>query len=356
MISLKIRKYIANIHNFLAVFMFDHYYFVLFMPPSLDHIRSVVKEELNAFDQRIKSAMKSRVYLLDKISYYIVRTKGKQFRPLITILCAKLFGNVNEKSYNAAVLVELLHTATLVHDDVVDEAHQRRGFFSINALWKNKIAVLVGDYLLSRGLLTALENKHFDLLELLSTSVKEMSEGELMQLEKSRKLDISEADYFTIISQKTASLICSACTCGAISTMSPMNEKHLDLIKTFGTKLGIAFQIKDDLMDLSPDDTGKPKIHDIKEKKMTLPLISALSQASSSLRKDIIGRIRKDSEDEQNIQVVLDFIREYRGVEIASQKMNEYKDQCLELLKELPQNSINEALQELCHYVTVRTK
>lgn len=326
------------------------------MAPSLNHIRSVVTDELGVFDERFRTAMKSRVSLLDKITYYIVKTKGKQFRPLITVLCAKLYGPVNEKSYNAAVLVELLHTATLVHDDVVDDAHQRRSFFSINALWKNKIAVLVGDYLLSRGLLTALENKHFDLLEILSTSVKEMSEGELMQLEKSRKLDITEEDYFTIIRQKTASLICSACTCGAKSTMETEDEKQLQLVKDFGTNLGIAFQIKDDLMDLSADDTGKPKIHDIKEKKMTLPLISALRRAPSSESKDIIRRIRSNSEDKENIRIVLKFIHDYNGIELATVKMNEYRDKSLNILKLLPQNTINEALQELCHYVTLRSK
>ena len=246
---------------------------------------------------------------------------------MITVLCAKLYGPVNEKSYNAAVLVELLHTATLVHDDVVDDAHQRRSFFSINALWKNKIAVLVGDYLLSRGLLTALENKHFDLLEILSTSVKEMSEGELMQLEKSRKLDITEEDYFTIIRQKTASLICSACTCGAKSTMETEDEKQLQLVKDFGTNL----------FDLGTDDVGKPLGIDIKEKKMTLPLISALRRAPSSESKDIIRRIRSNSEDKENIRIVLKFIHDYNGIELATVKMNEYRDKSLDILKLLPQ-------------------
>lgn len=321
---------------------------------NLDQIRSNVKQELEGFDLQFKAAMKSKVYLLDKISYYIVKTKGKQFRPLISLLCGKLFAPITEKTYHAAVLVELLHTATLVHDDVVDDAHMRRSFFSINALWKNKIAVLVGDYLLSRGLLTALENKHFDLLEILSSSVKEMSEGELFQLEKSRKLDITEEDYFQIITQKTASLISSACTCGALST-NAASPDQINLIKSFGINLGIAFQIKDDLMDLSPDDTGKPKIHDIKEKKMTLPLISALSKSNDALNKKVIQMIRRDSENKETIQFVLNFIHEYHGVEIATQKMNDYKIKCLDILQQLPQNKINEALQELCHYVTQRT-
>ncbi len=321
---------------------------------TLSEIKAPVKTSLETFDFHFRQAMKSRVALLDKITYYIVKTKGKQLRPLLSLLCARLFGEVNEKSYHAATLVELLHTATLVHDDVVDDSYQRRGFFSIKALWKNKIAVLVGDYLLSRGLLTALRHKHFDLLEILSSSVSEMSEGELLQLEKARRLDITETIYFDIIHKKTASLIRSACLCGAKSTCQ--DEAALNWISDFGEKIGIAFQIKDDLMDLSDDDTGKPKIADIKEKKMTLPLITALEQAPRPLKRDIISLIRNQNEDPEAIQTVVHFIREYKGIERAKSKMEEYRDQAIALLKNLPQNEANQALEKLCYYVTDRRK
>lgn len=298
--------------------------------------------------------MSSQVALLDRITYYIARTKGKQFRPLIALLSARQFGTVNEKSHIAATLVELLHTATLVHDDVVDESFQRRGFFSIKALWKNKIAVLVGDYLLSRGLLTALNQKHFDLLEILSTAVSEMSEGELLQLEKARRLDITEAVYYQIIRQKTASLIRSACVCGARSTTS--DEVELERMHEFGESIGMAFQIKDDLMDLSNDFTGKPKIADIKEKKMTLPLIAALQNAPLPEKNRIIGLIRNQNEREKSIQSVIQFIHDYKGIEQAQVKMNEYRDKALAMLDLFPKNEANEALRKLCYFVTERQK
>ncbi|MBK9107069.1 MAG: polyprenyl synthetase family protein [Saprospiraceae bacterium] len=298
--------------------------------------------------------MKSRVSLLDKITYYIVKTRGKQLRPLISLLCAKLFGEINEKSYSAATLVELLHTATLVHDDVVDDSFQRRGFFSIKALWKNKIAVLVGDYLLSRGLLTALKRKHFDLLEILSTAVSEMSEGELLQLEKARRLDITEEIYFDIIKMKTASLITSACVCGAKSTTE--SDENLKQIEQFGAHLGIAFQIKDDLMDLSEENTGKPKISDIKEKKMTLPLILALASAPEPEKNQIIRFIRKYNEDPKAIKQVVDFIHKYNGVQEAQKKMNAYREVALTALQNLPDNDARTALEKLCYFVTERSK
>ncbi len=324
------------------------------MQYTLDEIKYPVRDGLETFDQHFRKAMKSTVPLLDTITYYLVKTRGKQLRPLISLLCAQLFGPLNPKSYSAATLVELLHTATLVHDDVVDDSFQRRGFFSIKALWKNKIAVLVGDYLLSRGLLNALQNKHFDLLEILSGSVSEMSEGELLQLEKARRLDITEAIYFDIIRKKTASLIRSACVCGARSTTE--NSEWLKLIGNFGESIGMAFQIKDDLMDLSDDPTGKPKIADIKEKKMTLPLILALSSAPGSEKKQIIQLIRKRNEDTQAIRQVVSFIHQYQGVEKAQRVMLQYRQQALEVLSQLPENPSREALEKLCYFITERSK
>lgn len=321
---------------------------------SLEDIKRPVNQALVEFDKHFRKAMSSKVALLDKITYYLVKTKGKQLRPLMALLSARMFGEINEKSYNAASLVELLHTATLVHDDVVDDSIERRGFFSIKALWKNKIAVLVGDYLLSRGLLTALNNKNFDLLEILSSSVSEMSEGELLQLEKARRLDITEEIYFQIIRQKTASLIRAACVCGAKSNTD--DRSALDLVHRFGENIGIAFQIKDDLMDLSNDVTGKPKIADIKEKKMTLPLISALNAAPVPKKNRMISLIRNHNEREESIKEVVSFIHEYKGVETAQQKMNEYRDNAIQLLKQLPQNDANEALYKLCYFVTERKK
>ncbi|MBK8954738.1 MAG: polyprenyl synthetase family protein [Saprospiraceae bacterium] len=321
---------------------------------NLDEIKAPVSEDLKRFDLHFREAMKSRVPLLDKISYYIVKTRGKQLRPLLSLLCAKQFGSINEKSYSAATLVELLHTATLVHDDVVDDSFQRRGFFSIKALWKNKIAVLVGDYLLSRGLLTALNRKHFDLLEILSTAVSDMSEGELLQLEKARRLDITEEVYFDIIRKKTASLIASACVCGAKSTTD--QEDELKKIKIFGELIGIAFQIKDDLMDLSKEVTGKPKITDIKEKKMTLPLILALKAAAPAEKDQIIRLIRKHNEETEAINQVITFIHKYKGVEGAEQKMKEYRDEALQVLESFPENEAGIALKKLCYFITERSK
>ncbi|MFZ1297830.1 MAG: polyprenyl synthetase family protein [Saprospiraceae bacterium] len=321
---------------------------------TLEEIKRPVTLELKAFDAHFRQAMQSRVALLDQISYYLVKTKGKQLRPLMSLLSAKLFGEINEKTFAAATLVELLHTATLVHDDVVDESDQRRGFFSIKALWKNKIAVLVGDYLLSRGLLTALQGSHFDLLEILSSSVSEMSEGELLQLEKARRLDINEAIYFQIIRQKTASLIRSACLCGAKSTTDQLD--YLNNIRDYGEKIGIAFQIKDDLMDLSKDFTGKPKILDIKEKKMTLPLIAALTKAPLPLKNRMISLIRNHNENPKSIQEVVSFIHEYNGIETAEQKMYAYRDEALAHLQNLPHNDAHEALVKLSYYITSRVK
>jgi octaprenyl-diphosphate synthase len=319
---------------------------------SLEEIKRPVNQALVEFDGHFRKAMSSKVALLDKITYYLVKTKGKQLRPLMSLLSAKIFGEINDKSYSAAALVELLHTATLVHDDVVDDSIERRSFFSIKALWKNKIAVLVGDYLLSRGLLIALKNKHFDLLEILSESVSEMSEGELLQLEKARRLDITEEIYFQIIRQKTASLIRAACVCGVKSVTD--HKDYLQLMYSFGENIGIAFQIKDDLMDLSKDETGKPKIADIKEKKMTLPLISAIHAAPLPKKNYIISLIRNHNEREHSIKEVLQFIYDYHGVETAQAKMEFYRDEAIKILHLFPQNDATEAMYKLCHFVTGR--
>ncbi len=322
------------------------------MSSQLKNIKDCVGSELLEFDKHFKKSIQSRVPLLDKIGLYIAKTKGKQFRPMVSLLCAKLFGEVNSASYTAATMVELLHTATLVHDDVVDDSDQRRGFFSINALWKNKIAVLVGDFLLSRGLLIAIENKQFEMLHILSSAVTDMSEGELLQLEKARRLDITKDIYFQIISQKTASLISTACLCGAMSTCS--DPEKLSKVKNFGKYLGIAFQIKDDLMDLGSDAMGKPKIQDIREKKMTLPLILALQNAPHSDSRNIINGIRSDSEDEKIIQKTVSFIHQNHGIIDSVNEMNEYKNKAIEILGSFADCTAKEALLQLCHFVTER--
>jgi octaprenyl-diphosphate synthase len=273
---------------------------------------------------------------------------------MISLLCSKMCGQVNLHSFTAATMVELLHTATLVHDDVVDDSDQRRGFFSINALWKNKIAVLVGDYLLSRGLLIALQNDQFQMLKVLSQAVSDMSEGELLQLEKARRLDITKDIYYDVIRQKTASLIAVSCVTGGISVGAQQQE--LNQLKLFGTNLGIAFQIKDDLMDLGTSTLlGKPKIQDIREKKMTLPLILALQNAPKDLSKKIISGIRTDSEDEKVIRTTVDFIHQYQGVTQASEEMNQYRDLAIHSLSHFQKNEARESLIKLCYFVTERS-
>lgn len=321
---------------------------------TLDEIKGPVSQELIRFDKHFREAIASRVSLLDKISYYIVKTKGKQFRPIITLLSAKTLGEVNDNTLTAATMVELLHTATLVHDDVVDDSDQRRGFFSINALWKNKIAVLVGDYLLSRGLLVALDRDRFDMLKVLSKAVTDMSEAELLQLEKARRLDIDEEIYFEIIRKKTASLIAAAVSCGALSITS--DSDVLERMHRFGMELGTAFQIKDDLMDLSGHSIGKPLINDIKEKKMTLPLILSLKNAPPGESRQVVRRIRSDSLDKNVIADTVKFIFQYQGVDQAIQRMNWHRDQALSILSTFPQNEARQALEGLCRFVTEREK
>ena len=320
----------------------------------LKQIKSPIEKELIAFEKHFRNSMKSHVPLLDKITYYIVQRKGKQMRPIFVFLSAKIWGNITPASYNAASLVELLHTATLVHDDVVDDAYERRGFFSINALWKNKIAVLVGDYLLSQGLLMALENEDYNLLQIVSKAVKEMSEGELMQIEKARKLDIEEDIYFDIIRQKTASLIAAACKAG---TASVTDDKDVqEKMRLFGETIGIAFQIKDDLFDYGDNIIGKPRGIDIKEKKMTLPLIYALSQAQNGEKRKIIRAIKNNSTKKEVIRYVISFVKEKGGLDYAEQKMYNYRDKALDLLNAFPESESKESLRDLVNYVIERKK
>lgn len=324
------------------------------MAPSIDSVQTLLKKELQVFEKHFKNSMSSKVPLLDRITYYIVKRKGKQVRPMFVLLSALVNGEINERTYVGASMVELLHTATLVHDDVVDDSFVRRGFFSINALWKNKIAVLVGDYLLSKGLLLALENKQFRLLELLSDSVKDMSEGELMQIEKARRLDIDEWVYFEIIRKKTASLIAAACAVGSASVTN--DEQLIGMMKLFGEKIGIAFQIKDDLFDYGNQAIGKPLGIDIKEKKMTLPLIRALQNTDTRTKSKIIGMIKSNSEDPNVVKKVIDFVHESDGIPYAQEMMYKYRSEAFELLRSFPLCPARQALEDLVVFVTERQK
>ncbi|MBK9732223.1 MAG: polyprenyl synthetase family protein [Chitinophagaceae bacterium] len=324
------------------------------MSTTLDHIKAPIAKELELFEQKFRDSMKSNTPLLDAITRYIVKSKGKQVRPMFVFLSAKMFGEITEKTYRAAALIELLHTATLVHDDVVDDSYERRGFFSINALWKNKIAVLVGDYLLSKGLLLSISNKDFGMLELVSDAVREMSEGELLQIEKTRKLNISEEVYFEIIRQKTATLISSACACGAAS--SGVSTEEVSKMKLFGEKIGIAFQIKDDLLDYSTEDTGKPKGIDIKEKKMTLPVIYLLNHATSADRRKVINTIKNYHDNKEKVNEIIDMVLQSGGIEYAMSKMNTYKEDALQLLTSFPDSPSRRSLEELVYFTTARKK
>jgi len=311
-------------------------------------IKKFIFEDLIAFEKVFDQAVKSNVSLLDKIMKYIVQSKGKQMRPMFVLLSAKVCGDINDKTYRAASLIELLHTATLVHDDVVDDSNKRRGFFSINALWKNKIAVLVGDYLLSKGLLLSLNNKDFRMLEILATAVKDMSEGELLQAEKARKLDITEEIYFNIIRCKTASLISSACAAGAFS--SNENENQANLFSAFGEKVGIAFQIKDDLFDYGNEDIGKPTGNDIKEKKMTLPLIHTLNHCDKATKNKIISIFKHSEKKKTEIKFILEAVNEHKGIEYATQKMNQYVEEAFEILNAFENSEAKMHLTNLVKY------
>jgi octaprenyl-diphosphate synthase len=314
--------------------------------------KNLIATELATFEQKFAESVKSQTPLLDRIMKYIIKRKGKQLRPMFVFLCAKLNGTVNESTYRAAALVELLHTATLVHDDVVDESLERRGFLSINALWKNKIAVLVGDYLLSKGLLLSTDAGDFKHLHILSEAVKQMSEGELLQIEKARKLNLKEDIYFEIIRSKTASLLSSACAVGAWSTSN--DEKLTERMKLFGEKTGIAFQIKDDLFDYGNDDVGKPTGNDLKEKKLTLPLIYTLNNISSSEKRKIIYIIKNENKKPEKIKYVLQKVVESGGIDYANKKMIQYRDEALAILFEFPESDVRKGLEELVRYTTDR--
>lgn len=320
---------------------------------TVKQIKSPIEEEMKAFEEFFKDAMKSKVSLMDKISHYIIKRKGKQMRPMFVFLTAKMLGEVNKTTYIAASMIELLHTATLVHDDVVDEANTRRGFFSINALWKNKIAVLVGDYLLSKGLLLAINNDKFDLLKIMSVAVQEMSEGELLQIKKSRKLDISEEVYFNIIRQKTASLIAACCHAGA----SSVDSKYGEQLHKFGENCGMAFQIKDDLFDYGlGTNIGKPVGIDIKEKKMTLPLIHALEQTNPKERKRILKLVKNHNENPKKVKEVIQFVLDSDGINYATKKMIEFKEKALSALDLFEDNTAKSSLRGLVQYTIERKK
>lgn len=321
---------------------------------NLKEIQAPVAEEMELFEKHFRTSMNTKVFLLDKIMNYIVKRKGKQMRPLFVFLTGHVFGEVNESTYRGAALIELLHTATLVHDDVVDDSMYRRGFFSVNALWKNKIAVLVGDYLLSRGLLLAIDNGDFSLLKIVSVAVREMSEGELLQIEKARKLDITEEVYFEIIRQKTASLIASCCAVGAAS--SGATKEQIEQARKFGELVGLAFQIKDDLFDFGDDEIGKPRGIDIKEKKMTLPLIYSLNNSSASERRRIVRMIKNKSENRQTINEVIAFVKKAGGLEYAVSKMNKLKNEALQMLALFEDSNYKSSLIGLIEYTISREK
>lgn len=322
---------------------------------SIAAIQQPIAAELKAFEPHFREAMRSHVALLDRVMHYIVKRKGKQMRPMFTLLSARLFGPVRESAFTAASLIELLHTATLVHDDVVDGSPMRRGFFSVNALWKNKIAVLVGDYLLSRGLLLAVDKGEFDLLRIVSTAVREMSEGEMLQLQKSRDLNFSEEIYFDIIRQKTASLIAACCASGA--SAAGQDTVTVERMRRFGELTGIAFQIKDDLFDYGTGgDIGKPTGLDIKERKLTLPLIHALKQVESQERRWMVNVVKNRNEDDKAVAELVAKVVKAGGVAHANERMYAYRDEALELLHTFPANEARQALEDLVQLTVDRTK
>ena len=319
-------------------------------------IRQPIIEEMDRFEEKFKAAMASNVSLLNRITYYIASRKGKQMRPMFVFLVAKLLGEgkIDERTYRGASIIELIHTASLVHDDVVDGSERRRGFFSINALWKNKIAVLVGDYFFSKGLLLSLDHDDFDLLKIVSEAVREMSQGELLQLEKARRLDIDEPVYYDIIRQKTATLIAACCAMGAASVGS--SKEEIERFHSFGEYAGMAFQIKDDLFDYGEDRIGKPTGIDIKEQKMTLPLIHVINKADKKQRNWLIDSVKRHNTDKKRVKEVIQFVKDQGGLEYAERQMIHYKDAALELLSKYPDNEYKEALANLVTYVVDRKK
>lgn len=319
-------------------------------------IKQPIVEEMELFEKKFFASMSSNVALLNRITYYIVNRKGKQMRPMFVFLIAKLVSNgrVEERTYRGASVIELIHTATLVHDDVVDDSNRRRGFFSINALWKNKIAVLVGDYLLSKGLLLSIDNGDFDLLQIISVAVREMSEGELLQIEKARKLDITEEIYYEIIRQKTATLIAACCAMGACSVN--VSKEEVEKMRTFGELIGMAFQIKDDLFDYGAEKIGKPTGIDIKEQKMTLPLIYTLNNCSEKEKSWLINSIKNKNKDTHRVKEVIAFVKSSGGLEYAVSKMKFFRSQALEILNSYPDSPYKESLILMVNYVIDRKK
>lgn len=321
---------------------------------TLDEIKTPIAAQLDLFERKFRDSMRSSVPLLDRITHYIVKRKGKQIRPMFVFFSAGLCGGVTEATYRGAALVELLHTATLVHDDVVDDSYERRGFFSVNALWKNKVAVLVGDFLLAKGLSLSLENKDFRLLHIVSDATQQMAEGELLQIEKARRLDIDESVYFEVIRQKTASLIASCCACGAASASE--DETLIANMLLLGEKIGMAFQIKDDLFDFGDTDVGKPLGIDIKEKKLTLPLIHALNQASRPEKRYIINLVKNHNEDKDKVREVIHFVRGSKGLQYATEKMNTFRQEAFDILRDFPESAYRTGLEQLIRFTTERKK
>lgn len=321
---------------------------------TVKEILAPISSEMREFETRFRQSMRSKVPLLDKITHYIIKRKGKQMRPMFLFLTAKMLGNINDKTYDAASLVELLHTASLVHDDVVDDANERRGFFSLNALWKNKIAVLVGDFMLSRVLLLSIEKNNIQLLEIVARAVREMSEGELLQIEKARKLDITEDVYFEIIRQKTASLLATVCESAAVSVE---NIDQAENMRKFGELVGLAFQIKDDIFDYGDSkDIGKPTGLDIRERKMTLPLIYVLNTCSKETKKELINIVKNHNEETKYIKRAIQLVIENGGIKYAQDKMNQLKDEALSCLINIPESEAKKAIIGLVEYTTQRTK
>lgn len=321
-----------------------------------EQIKEPIAAEMAAFEDKFRNSMSSKVALLNRITHYIVNRKGKQMRPMFVFLVAKLAGEgaINERTYRGASVIELIHTATLVHDDVVDDSNKRRGFFSINALWKNKIAVLVGDYLLSKGLLLSIDHGDFDLLRIISVAVREMSEGELLQMEKARRLDITEEVYYEIIRQKTATLIAACCAMGACS-VQPDNAALIEKMRAFGEYVGMAFQIKDDLFDYSDEAIGKPTGIDIKEQKMTLPLIYALNQADEKERKWLINSVKNHNTDKKRVREVIQYVKAHGGIAHTETQMRTYQAKALAILAGFPDSPYKTSLRQIVDYVIERT-
>ena len=320
-----------------------------------DIIKTPIKEEMKKFEPYFRSQLKTKIPLLDIITNYVLRRKGKQMRPMLVFLAAKLNGTISDATFVSATLIELLHTATLIHDDVVDETYQRRGFFSINALWKSKIAVLVGDFFLSKGLITALDTDQIGVLKVVSNAVKEMSEGELLQIEKSRKLDITEEVYYDIIRKKTATLIAACTRAGALSVEA--DEKKMEAMKIFGENLGIAFQIRDDLFDYEKNGMiGKPTGNDIKEKKLTLPLIHSLHNVDKKQQRRILSMIRRHHKNEKKVEEIIAFVKANGGIEYTHQRMLEYSEKALNALSIYEESETKEALKTLVDFTIKRKK